>query len=666
MKRFENLFKPIKIGTVNIKNRIAMAPMNDFHQFFDGIEGTINQRCIDYYVERAKGEIGLIISMVFKTEEEITQYRDNGMLIWDIITKRSQERYAELAKYVHSYGTKIFFQLSAGPGRVAKGEIIDAGFVPVSASDNKAFFRPNVTCRALSIGEVEKIAESFGKAAEIISNAGIDGIEVHGHEGYLIDQFTTALWNRRKDKYGGDLQGRLTFPIEILKAIREKAGEDYPVIYRYGSKHFITDPWKSTTRLDDKEIGRDIDESIEMAKILEKAGYNCLHTDVGCYESAYWAHPPIYLPHGFSVDLTWKIKKAVNIPVIAVGRLGIPKIADKVLEEGKADIIAIGRDLLADPHWARKVKEGRLEDIRPCIGCHEGMYRTEVTGQYLTCALNPFCGNETSFSIKVTKESKKILIAGGGIAGMEAARIAQMRGHDVLLFEKTGNLGGQLIPASKPDFKGDIKRLLEYYQKQINKSKINIKFNTTVTPALIHKVNPDIVIVATGANPIIPKIGGIGRTNIVTCIDIYMGKKETGNDVIIVGGGLEGCELALMLAKDGKKVTIIEMLPKLEPDIHRANKAMLLDLLDENGVEVLTGTKVQEIIYDGVIVTDNDLNKRNVKADTVVIAVGMKPDKYLYNSLIGEPILTYEIGDCKDPRKILDAVWEANMVAATI
>jgi len=418
--------------------------------------------------------------------------------------------------------------------------------------------------------------------------------------------------------------------------------------------------------LGEKEIGRDIDESIEMAKILEKAGYNCLHTDVGCYESAYWAHPPIYLPHGFSIDLTWKIKKAVNIPVIAVGRLGIPEIADKALEEGKADMIAIGRDLLADPYWVRKVKEGKLEDIRPCIGCHEGMYRTEETGQYLTCAINPFCGNETSFSIKPSIETKRILIAGGGIAGMEAARIAHMRGHDVLLFEKSDNLGGQLIPASKPNFKEDIKRLLEYYKKQIDKLKINIELNTTVTLELIREIKPDTVIVAIGANPIIPEINGVEKSNVVRCIDIYMDTKETGKNVIVIGGGLEGCESALMLSKAGKKVTIIEMLPKLNPDMHRANKTMLLDLLEENGVEILTGTKVQEIMDNSIIVTDDDLNKRNVKADTVVLAVGMKPEKYLYNSLMGEPILANEIGDCKDPRKILDAVWEANMVALTI
>jgi len=660
------LFTPIQIGSTLIKNRIAMAPMNDFHQFFDGNDGLINQRCIDFYIERSKGEVGLIISMVFKCGEAVTQYRKNGLLIWNIITKKSQERYAELAKFVHSFGTKIFFQISAGPGRVARGDIIDEGFVPISASDNKAFFRPKVTCRAISTGEVEKIVASFGEAAKVVASAGIDGIEVHGHEGYLIDQFATSLWNRRKDKYGGDLKGRLTFSIEILKAIKENAGKDYPVIYRYGSKHFLKDTWKSTTRLDEKEVGRDLPESIELARILESAGYDGLHVDTGCYESAYWAHPPMYLPHGFSVDLTQKVKAAVKIPVIAVGKLDVPELAERIVAEGKADMVAIGRGLLAEPHWARKVREKRLDEIKPCISCHEGMYRTETIGQYLTCALNPLCGNESSLAILPAPEKKRIAIVGGGIAGMEAAIVAQMRGHEVSLYEKTGQLGGQLIPASGPDFKADIKRLLNYYRAKMEKLNLDIHFSTAVTAKMLHELSPDVVIVATGAVPVVPDIRGAGGPNVISCLDVYSGAKETGDEVVVIGGGLEGCESALFLARKGKNVTIVEMLPKLEPDIHRANRVMLLDMLEESKVRILTGRRVTEIADTVVTAVGEDKQSEKIKCHTVVLAVGMQPEKSLYQGLMGEPILTYEIGDCKRPRKILDAVWEANMVASAV
>ena len=293
------------------------------------------------------------------------------------------------------------------------------------------------------------------------------------------------------------------------------------------------------------------------------------------------------------------------------------------------------------------------------------MRKAEI-GQYLTCAVNPFCGNEGIFFLRPSREAKKILIAGGGVGGMEVARIASMRGHNVSLFEKTESLGGHLIAASAPEFKKDIKRLLDWYKVSLNKQKIKIEFNTLVTPELISEENPDIVIIATGSTPIIPEIPGVKKSLVVTCIDLLLGKKEAGDRVVVVGGGLEGCETALWLAKQGKEVTIIEMLPQLIPDIHRANRTMLLDLLEDSGVDVLTNTKVQEITNNGVITTDRKLNMERISCDTVVLAVGLKPDKELYNSLAGESIEIYEIGDCKKPRKIGDAVWEANMLALNI
>ena len=545
-------------------------------------------------------------------------------------------------------------------------EVIDSGYVPISASDNPAFFRPQVRCRPLKTEEVEQLVASFGEAARIVAEAGIDGIEVHGHEGYIIDQFTTALWNRRTDRYGGDLRGRLTFSIEILKAIREAAGPKYPVIYRYGAKHFLKDTWKSTTKLDEKEVGRDLPEAIEMAHILEQAGYDGLHIDAGCYESAYWAHPPMYLPHGFSVDLTAKVKAAVNIPVIAVGKMDVPELAEQVVSEGKADIVAIGRALLSDPHWAKKVRTGQLKQIKPCISCHEGMHRTETRGQYLTCALNPACGNDGIFRLEPTRYPKKVLVAGGGIAGMEAAISASLRGHKVVLCESAAELGGQLIPASGPNFKEDIKRLLDYYRNRVKDMGIDIRLNTTVTSLLVNQEAPEVVIVAVGAIPLIPPIKGVNGDNVISCLDVYQGRGKFGDSVIVIGGGLEGCEAALELSQRGRKVTIVEMCDRLEPDVHRANRIMLMDLLEDNGVHILTGRAVIEITKKGVVLEGDGLSENHILADTIVLATGMQSRKDLFNVLSGEQLLTYEIGDCKQPRKILDAVWEANMIAAAI
>jgi 2-enoate reductase len=658
MEKFENLFSPINIGGVKIKNRIALAPMGDFHQFFNPTEGTVNRKWLDYLIEKAKGGSGLIIPNVFKVEDKITYFRQDGLATWGVISKQSRKLYAELADYVHLYDARIFFQLSAGPGRVMGGIAIDNGFTPISVSPNQAFFRPEVTCRELAVKEIKEIVNSFGETAKLISDCGIDGVEIHGHEGYLIDQFATSLWNRRNDQYGGSLENRMKFAIEILGSIKSVLGKDFPVVYRYGSKHFIKDEKSSALRMGEKELGRDLKESIEMAKILERAGYDGLHIDTGCYESVYWAHPPIYMPRGFSLDLTSKIKNEVNIPVIAVGRLGDPSMANQTISEGKADMIALGRDLLADNYWPNKVMLGKIDEIRPCIGCHECMNRAE-TVRYLTCAVNPTCGNESRFKFSIVNNKKKVIIIGGGIAGMEAARVLNLKGQEVILFEKKEELGGHLISASVPDFKKDIKELLNWYKRQLQNSKTKIYLNKSFNVDEIKTLNPDLVLLATGSIPIIPKISGVDKKNVMTCIDVLLGIKQAGEEVVVVGGGIEGCETALWLAQKGKKVTIVEMLSEYITDLHRANKKMLIDLMEDNHIKVITNTKIQEISDSEVTTINNKSELSKIKCDSVVLAVGLKPIDDLYHKITQEKRLVYKIGDCKKPRKIINAVWEA-------
>jgi len=663
--KYKKIAEPLLIGKVHIKNRVALAPMNNLHQF-NPAEGTITQRCKDYYIERIKGGVGLIITGVFKVENSIERYMKDGIVLWPLLAEKSLPDYTELADYAHSYGAKIFIQLSAGPGRVAKGEAIDAGMKPVSASANQAFWRPNVTCRPLETEEVEGIVKAFGQAAEIVAKAGMDGIEVHGHEGYLIDQFTTSLWNKRTDKYGGVLKGRLKFSIEILDEIKSKVGKDFPVTYRYGIKHFIKEPWKSALQCGEEEVGRDIKEGIEIAKLLEEAGYDALHIDTGCYDSPYWAHPPTYQPHGFSVELAAEVKKVVKIPVITAGRLGVPTLAEEALAQGKIDMIALGRALLADPYWLKKVIKGRVDDIRPCIGCQEGCLYRASAAAYLTCSVNPSCGRERLSSLEPPRKRKKIVVVGGGVAGMEVARNATIRGHNVILFEKTGNLGGHLVEASVPEFKKDIRRLLEWYKIQMNKLKIEVKFKTLVTPEVIKKENPDTVIVATGSTPFIPEIPGIEKSSVVTCCDLLLGQKKVGNRIVVTGGGLEGCEAALWLAQQGKIVTIVEILPQVANGFHFANRSMLLDLLKKNKVDIITDTSLQEITNDGVIVINKSFEKSNINCDTVVLALGMKPENELYKSLLDECEEIYKIGDCKQPRKIHEAVWDGWVIGSAI
>lgn len=655
----KKLFEPIYIGSLEIKNRIVMAPINTTN-LYPPNEGTVPQRVIDYYFERAKGGVGLIITGVFKVENQIENYQKDGVRVWQVLTPNALPGLAELADYVHGLDTKIFVQLSAGPGRVARGDVIDAGFTPVSSSPNPAFFRPEVICRELKEDEVDKIIAAFGYAAQILAAAGIDGVEIHGHEGYLIDQFLTSLWNRRNDRYGGALMRRLNIALEILKTVKSKAGRDFPVTFRYGIKHFIKEVWKSSLKSDDfVEVGRDLEESMEIAKILAEAGYDALHIDTGCYESMYWAHPPTYQSDACMADLLGGVKNIVDIPIIAVGKLGTPEIAENILQGNIADMIAVGRPLLADPQWPSKVRSGKVTDIRPCIGCHEGCFRLPAAqNKPMSCSVNPSCGRERFYSLKRSHDTRRVLVIGGGVAGMEIARTATQRGYDVILFEKTEHLGGHLREACVPEFKKDLEKLLEWYERQMTLLKIEVNLNSEVTSALIDEFDYDVAVLATGSVPDLPSIQGVEKPFVTDCCEVLAGRRQVGDNVIVLGGGLEGCETGLWLAQKGKSVSIIETLEDIATTIHHANRQMLLDMIDDLEIKVLTKSKVVEILDDGIVVEDETPNRRFVVCDNLILAAGLKPLNDLYGALRNRGRPFHLIGDCKEPRNIHHAILE--------
>jgi len=651
----------VSIGKVTLKNRIAMAPMGIVG--LTNPDGSPTQRAIDYYIERARGGIGLIITSLFKVENEIESIGDR----LELISRASLAPLGELCDTVHALGTKIFVQLTAGFGRVARPSRVRDN--PVSASAIPNYWDPGTTCRPLATEEVETIVEAFSNAAGIVAAAGVDGIELHGHEGYLFDQFTTAIWNKRTDKYGGDLRNRLTFPIEVLREIKKRLGNDFPVQYRFGLKHYIKGLNSGALRGEHyAEAGRDVKEGLEMAKLLEEAGFDALHVDAGCYDSWYWAHPPTYQEHGCIVDMAAKVKEIVRIPVIAVGRLEIPELAEEIIEEGKADIVALGRGLLADAHWPIKVRQGTTENIRPCLGCHSCFGRFEK-GRPLSCAVNPACGRERLYELSQAERPRKILIAGGGIAGMEAARVAAMRGHKVMLYEKEEFLGGHLIAASVPSFKKDLKRLLDWYEGQLKKLDIEVRFRTEVSSALLDQGSPDVVLVATGSRPIIPDVPGVDQANVITCIDLLLGRKKTGSTIVMIGGGLIGCETALWLAEQGKRVIIVEALPELMASgipVPRMNQTMLLDLLALNRVSMITQASVEGITDEGAVIVDKALSRRVIKADTIVLALGFRADRELYGALRDKVENLYAVGDCREPRNIMGAVWDAYEISRMV
>ncbi len=659
--QYPHLFKPVSIGKVTIKNRIAMAPMGIIG--LTEPDGNPSQRAIDYYIERARGGTGLIITSVFKVENEI----ETNAHAMHQINSSSIAPFAELCEAVHALGTKIFVQLTAGFGRVAPLRILRSQ--PVSASAVPNYSDPDIICRPLDITEIEHIVRSFGEAAAILAAAGVDGIELHGHEGYLLDQFTTAIWNNRTDKYGGNLENRLTFPIDVLNEIKKRAGKDFPVQYRFGLKHKIKGLHSSGLPGEDYvEAGRDIPEGLEMAGLLEKAGFDSLHVDAGCYDSWYWAHPPGYQEHGCMIDMAAEVKKVVKIPVIAVGRLEVPDLAEEVISQGKADIVALGRGLLADPHWSNKTAAGKTTEIRPCIGCHDGCIGRFMRSKPLCCAVNPACGRERLYRLMKAEAPKKVFVIGGGVAGMEAARVAALRGHEVRLYEQKGYLGGHLIEASIPQFKKDLITLLAWFKLELHNSGVKVLSGETATDDLIDREKPDVTIIATGSLPVIPGIAGIGTGKVFTCIDLLLGKVTAGKNAAVIGGGLVGCETALWLAQKGKNVTLIEMLPEFlsgSPVVPGMNRMMLLDLLAFNKVVMYPGTEVRAVVDDGLSVIQNN-SEFLISADTVILAAGLKSDNSLHQSLLGKVTQLFAAGDCVQPRNIHSAIWDGFEIGRSI
>ncbi|MCK4819222.1 FAD-dependent oxidoreductase, partial [bacterium] len=385
--------------------------------------------------------------------------------------------------------------------------------------------------------------------------------------------------------------------------------------------------------------------------------------------SWYWAHPPGYQTYGCMMDMAAKVKKVVKIPVIAVGRLNMPELAGKVIAEGKADIVAIGRGLMADPFWVKKIEEGRQEHIRPCLGCHQGCMGRLVLGKPISCAVNPACGRERSYAFEPAHRSKNIMVIGGGIAGMEAARVAGLRGHKVVIYEKTDKLGGHVTEASVMPFKGDDVRLLNWYKTKLEDRKVEINFNTEVTPALVQEENPDAVIVAAGSKPIELDLPGADKEMVVTATDLLVGKKQAGDNVVVIGGGQVGCETALWLVQQGKRVTIVESLGDLmvaDSPIPLMNRMMLLDLLNFHKVNVMTNVSLLEIIDDGAVLIDKSFRKSTLIADTLVVAVGFEPEQEVYRLLHGRIPNLYIIGDAREARNIMSAIWDAYEVARAI
>ena len=663
-QKYKKLFEPIKIGALEIKNRFAMAPMGPLG--LGDAEGGFNQRGIEYYTARARGGTGLIITGVTFVDNDIEGHAmpscpcSTHNPVHFIRTSR------EMTERIHAYDSKIFLQLSGGFGRVTIPTNLGE-FPPVAPSPIQHRWLDK-TCRELTKEEIRTIVKKFGDGAFNAKRAGFDGVQIHAvHEGYLIDQFAIELFNKRTDEYGGCLENRLRFAREIVEEIKRRCGEEFPVTVRYSPKSFIKELRDGALPGEVfEEKGRDIPEGIEVARLLVSYGYDALDVDVGSYDAWWWSHPPMYQEKGLYIPYAKIVKDAVDVPVICAGRMDNPNLALSALENGDCDMIGLGRPLLADADYVNKLRGGKIADIRPCLSCHEGCMGRIQEYSALNCAVNPAACREKEAALVQAVRSKNVMIVGGGVAGLEAARVLALRGHKPVIYEKSNVLGGNLIPGGAPDFKEDDLALVAWYEHTLKELMVEVKYNTEVTAEVVKDNHADTVIIATGSKPKIFDLGD--NSKVFPAADILVGRVPAGDKVVILGAGLVGCELALWLARQGKKVTMVELQKKIlavNGPLCHANFDMLEKLIPYNGIEVMTSSKVLKTTEKGVLV-DTMGKQQEILADTVVLAVGYNAEKSLYEELKFETGELYLVGDARNVSSIMYAIWDAYEVAANI
>lgn len=520
--------------------------------------------------------------------------------------------------------------------------------------------------------EVQFFIKSYADGAYAVKKAGFDGVEVHAlHEGYLMDQFSMECTNRRTDQYGGSIENRLRFATETVQAIKEKCGKYFPVLIRYSVKSYMKGFGTDKGALlgeEFKEFGRDLEESGKIAKILQDAGYDALDADNGTYESWYFAHPPVYMPKACNLKDAQYIKQFVDIPVICAGKMDDPEISAEAVASGSIDAISVGRALLADPEWVNKVQSENFDDIRPCIGCHAGCLERFFAGKYTSCAVNPQVNMERKYEIKPADIKKNIMVIGGGISGMEAARVSALRGHKVDLYERTNSLGGVFIPASSMSFKEEDKKLIKWYEKQLKDTGVIVHMTTEVNENIIKASEPDSIFVASGSTARKLNVNGANSEKVITAVEALLETKPIGDKVVIIGGGLTGVEIAYSLTKDkGKQVEILEMLPEIlqVKGLNAANKMMLQNLVSSHNIGVHTNTKVTAITSKGVQFEENG-NTVELNADTIITSIGYISNKSLYEAIKDCGAEVNLIGDSSKVSNLMGAIWDAYEIAMAI
>ena len=681
-EKYEALFTPWKIRDVEIKNRIVMCPMGGTSLFgwFEVMGYGFDKEAAKLFLERAQNNVGLIIP-------GIAPLRNTFYGKWLYQNPKMFKELKEFMDEIHKTGAKLFVQLTAGMGRswaitelvapLHKNKftrtlikpILDTNHELASPSPQPSRWAHDIECPEMTVHQIHEIIEAFAKTAKLCKEAGVDGVEVHAvHEGYLLDQFAIEFFNKRTDEYGGSFENRYRFAAEVVKAIKEACGEDYPVSLRYSVESKMKGFCEGAMPGEDYvEVGRNMEESERAAKYLQDAGYDMLNADNGTYDSWYWAHPPMYMPENCNLEDVAHIKKFVDIPVVCAGRMD-PETGAKAVAEGKIDGVGVARQFLVDPQWITKLIEDRLEDIKPCICCHAGCFnfsssKGHANTQALTdtmglarCALNPETMQSKKYHLEPAKKKKKVAVIGGGIGGMEAAIVCAKRGHEVTLYEKSDKLGGVFIAAAAPSFKEKDRDLIAWYIREVAKQPIKVCMNTEVTS--LESLDADEVIVATGSKA--KRIPVRGAEKAIDAVDFLLGNKEVGENVVIVGGGLTGCEIAYELCLMGKKPAIVEMMDDLivTPGVCLANTSYLRDYFKTNKTPVHLETGLCSINDGSVTVKGKDGNTFEIPCDDVIMSVGYNPAPAFEASRH-----VHVIGDAAKVGNLRTVIWGAWDVA---
>ncbi len=637
--RYEHLFTPIQIGKLTVKNRYAVGAMGGRHFIYTD-KGSYSRNGIEYWVERAKGGFGLIVTGSNVANLTVDPFdpvngNPNPLMFKSYFSAAARE----VLERVHSYGGAMFMQVSMGPGRMRDGK---------SCSAIPRYKAPDQLTEVLTKEEIETKIADMARLSAFAKQCGYDGVEIHGmHWGYLLDQFAMAYTNHRTDEYGGDLDGRLLIHKKIIRAIKEACGEDYPVAIRMCMKTYMAG-YNKTTLDGEDEVGRTIEEAVEIAKRFEEWGVDMLDVNSGTYDTFYYCVGPYYMPKGYNIDLAAQLKAAVKIPVFLAGKMDDPDLCEQAIAEGKIDGVTLARASLVDPDYPNKVFMGRPETIRPCIACTNCIETVLAAGVPL-CSADPAAMHHYNNGVQTAPVKKKVLVVGGGVAGMEAARTARLCGHDVELCEADGVLGGHLLEAGAHPFKDGIADLNRWYQAELDRVGVKVSLNTRLDADAIRAKAPDAVVLAVGSDHFIPRIQGVDHDKCVSCRDILLKTRTTGDRVVIVGGGLTGCELAYDLAAvENKEVTIVEGLDDIMSagaPVPKAVNMMLRDLLKKYNVKLCTGRMIRAVTDEGAVVADREGNETLLPADTVVMAIGLRPRKDMTQELLGSGIEVYKAGD---------------------